>query len=433
MKRETFGMKLARTFRYGILAIMLMSVIVPLAAYAGQNGTQGIGVFELTLLGLVAFGFVSTKEFKVNGKTVKLGLLGIDKGFYKEADAKRGAIVMLEEMYAKDADEESPYLGLSHAEIYRKKKELKAAGLEVPLTAFEKQLILAGVKINGAYADQVEKFFATTASTVLFPAYVSDQILVGQLMEAPVNDFIHTRTTINAKSYDKVTMSETEEQRQTKQRSEGSDLREFTIVIGDKTVSVKTYGGLLKASYKAVRFAKLPVFAKFIQRIGLQINIDKMDELVLVLKNGDGTTGTAITAGRTYTQAASGAIALADIIGWSNFANMPYKIDKFVGLKAHINEWATALASMNNASAQLSFAGVQVPRSYEWPRSASGLDASTNAFYGIDSRFAIEEINNGPILVESDKLIDKQLERTAITEDTGYVLDPNAVFRFTAI
>jgi hypothetical protein len=433
MKRETLGMKIARYFQIGMLLITLLMLAAPVAVYAG-NGQEfnTNSMTELGILGMLAIGFVTTKDFKINGKTVKLGQLGIDKGFYKEADGKKGAIVALEEMYAKESGEDSPYLGLSHPEIYLKKKELRSLGLEVPLTAYEKQLILANISIKGALADSVEKFFSSSQNAVLFPAFVSDQILVGQLMDAPINDFIHTRTTINSKSYDKVTMDETEEERQTKQKEDGANLREFTISVGNRSVKVKTFGGLIKTSYESVRYAKIPILAKFLQRVGAQIAIDKMDELVLVMKNGDGNTGTAITSGRTLTQAASGAIAVIDVIKWATFANMPYKVDRFVGLKAHLQEYYAALAGMNNPKDQFDFVGITLPKAYEWPRSTSGLDASTNAFYGIDSRYAIEEVNNGPVLVESDKLIDRQIERSAVTESSGFAVDENAIYRFTA-
>lgn len=433
MKRETLGMQIARHFHTGILVITLLMLVAPVAAFAGNGQDFNTNsMMELGILGLVAFGFVTTKDFKIGGKTVKVGQLGIDKGFYKDADGKRGAIVALEEMYAKEIGEDSPYLGLSHPEIYLKKKELRAAGLEVPLTAYEKQLLMAGINIKGSFSDQVEKFFASSANSVLFPAFVSDQILVGQLMDAPINDFIHTRITINSKSYDKLTMGESEEQRQTKQKNDGTPLREFTIVVGNRSVKVKTFGGLIKSSYESIKFAKIPILAKFLQRVGAQIAIDKMDELVLVMKNGDGNTGTAITSGRTLTQAAGGAIAVLDVIKWATFGNMPYKIDRFVGLKAHLQEYYTALAGMNNPSDQFGFIGITLPKAYEWPRSTAGLDSSTNAFYGIDSRYAIEEVNNGPVLVESDKLIDRQLERSAVSESSGFAVDENAIYRFTA-
>lgn len=431
------SMRIARAFHLGIILILALTFVVPLTAAASQ-GIAGAshslhGLALLVGSGLVA-GFVKTKEFKnADGKIVKIGQLDLEKGYYHATEKTIGAIAQMELDYQKEADEPSVYAGLSHYEIHMLKKSLRAQGKEVPLTAFEKQLLFHGLKVNGQMADKVEKFYSSAATVVLFPAYILDQILVGQLMDAPINDFVATRTTIEAQVADLVTMSESEEQRQTKRKTEGTELREFTIKVGDRTLKVRKFGGLIKASYEAIRFQRVNVFAKFIQRVGLQIAIDKMDELSSVLKNGDGNTGTAIVAGRTYTQLTTGAIGLIDVIGWANFATLPYKIDRFLSLKTHANEWYTALASMNNPRDQFNFINLALPRLTEWNRSGIALDTSTNAFQGIDSRFAVQEINNGPLLVESDRVIDRQLERTAISESTGYGLDENAVFRFTAI
>ena len=39
---------------------------------------------------------------------------------------------------------------------------------------------------------------------------------------------------------------------------------------------------------------------------------------------------------------------------------------------------------------------------------------------GIDSRYALEQVRAGEVLVEYDKLIDRQLERAAITAICGF-------------
>ena len=39
---------------------------------------------------------------------------------------------------------------------------------------------------------------------------------------------------------------------------------------------------------------------------------------------------------------------------------------------------------------------------------------------GLDKRFALEMVRSGGVMVEYDKLIDRQLERAAITEISGF-------------
>ena len=39
---------------------------------------------------------------------------------------------------------------------------------------------------------------------------------------------------------------------------------------------------------------------------------------------------------------------------------------------------------------------------------------------GLDRRFALEMVQSGDVMVEYDKLIDRQMERAAITTISGY-------------
>jgi hypothetical protein len=39
---------------------------------------------------------------------------------------------------------------------------------------------------------------------------------------------------------------------------------------------------------------------------------------------------------------------------------------------------------------------------------------------GLDNRYALEQVRAGDVLVEYDKLIDRQLERAAITSIAGF-------------
>ena len=45
---------------------------------------------------------------------------------------------------------------------------------------------------------------------------------------------------------------------------------------------------------------------------------------------------------------------------------------------------------------------------------------SANMIIGLDNRYALEMIQAGDVLVEYDKLIDRQLERAAITTIAGF-------------
>ena len=52
------------------------------------------------------------------------------------------------------------------------------------------------------------------------------------------------------------------------------------------------------------------------------------------------------------------------------------------------------------------------------PVRASGTSAGT--LIGLDKRYALEQVVGGEVMVEYDKLIDRQLERAAITSISGF-------------
>jgi hypothetical protein len=437
MERKTFGMQIARLFLTGIVAITLLMFLAPIAVYAGQQGTPAIGVFELMLIA-IAFGFVKTKEWRNNetGKMEKMGLLKIDDGLYKDCEKGLGVIATLEKLYADEMGEESPYLGKSNREILLIQKELHRKGSYVPLTAWEKQLIMADIQVAGAYCSVTEKFFATSQSAVLFPAYVSNEIQIGQMLTGIVGELIKRRIIIDSDHYKKLKLTMPEREKQLKRTDEGAEFPVMKIQLGDKTVVIKKFGRILEATYESIARQRLDAVGEALRMVGLQIEIDKTDHLLYTFINGDGDSNAITVGSRTYTQLTSGDIGLKDIIGWSGFMALPYQMNKFVGPKALLNEWKTALANMSGSVSpveRLGSVGVNVPTAFEWDRTTSGLGSGDNDFIGVDQRFAAEEVADGPILVEADKIIRRQINETVVSEKVGYAIDEAAVARFKDI
>jgi len=407
-----------------VLSLVLFAMIaLPLLAVAGEKEifTKSDGILQLVGMGAIAVGAVKIKELK-----------GLDAGIYHETISKElGVNAFLEEKYASEAgDDSSPYIGKSAFEVHLIRRSLKAAGKEVPLTALEKQLAVLGIKAFGPGSDRVEKFYSVGGqSTILFPAFISDRISVGLLLSAPTRDFVMAETVIDSLTYDKMTMTETEPKRQLKKTNEGAEFPRTKVTTGEQRVSLPKFGRILEASYEAIRKQRLDVFGRFLQRMGQQIGIDEFDELVTVLVNGDGNTGTAITSGRTLESATSGSIAVTDVIGWATVAASPYKLGRFVGKKALLQKYYNAIAGMNNPVDQFGFIGISLPKSYEWDRVLTALVADT--FLGVDANYAVEMITDGPVLVESDKIISKQLNETVVSKRSAFsVFDASAIYRF---
>jgi len=354
-------------------------------------------------------------------------LLKIDDGIYKDCEvAGKSVDEFLEDLYAKESGEESIYKGMTPLEIHQTKQAFKAKGETPPLTALEKQLAIRDINLK---RDTVSKFFAVQEGSVLFPAYVANEVYAGLLQAGLVQEFAARTIIVNfgVTVFQKIYLSDTEAERQLREIGQGVEFPVVKLDTNDEHVKVKKFGRYLQASYEALANQKLDLFGLMLRRIGAQIAIDDTDDMINTLINGDGNSN---TPGTTVETATSGTIAVADVIAWATGLPAPYKLDKFVGKKALLQEYYTTLAGMNNPSDQFGFIGIQLPRSYEWDRAAYGSGV-TDLFVGVDSRYAFAHITTGGVMTEYEKLIRKQLQGAAISYRSGKaILDNNAVALF---
>jgi len=348
--------------------------------------------------------------------------LKLEIGMYQEAAAKNiGMSQWLEDHYAEKAQEDSIYLGMSMHEQEMKKIELRKAGKEVPPTAFEKLLMAHDIKAFGAGSDFVEKFYSTAETAVLFPNFIANRIYAGLLLTSLVPQFVATTEILKGLNYQKLYMAEVEVDRQLREVGQGVEFPAVEISVSDQVVAVKKFGRYLQASYEAMQFQRLNAFGLMMQRIGVQIGIDETDEMFYVHINGDGNSN---TPGTTVTTAASGTIAVQDVIAWATGAPSPYKTDKFVGKKALLQEYLATIAGMNYpVDPTGKVAGISLPQWFEWDRTIITADR----FFGVDSRFGLGHVTTGQPMIEYEKIIRKQLTGAAISQRSGFhVIDANA-------
>ena len=83
--------------------------------------------------------------------------LTLEKGMYHETDENQRVVPFVKLLERLDPSE-------------------NYEGPLAKLSAFERQLARFGIRVKGPNADVLEKFFATTTSAVLFPAYVSERV-----------------------------------------------------------------------------------------------------------------------------------------------------------------------------------------------------------------------------------------------------------------
>ena len=287
------------------------------------------------------------------------------------------------------------------------------------LDAFQRQLKRFDIHVKGAGSDRVEKFFHTSDSAVLFPEFVSRVVRQG-LEEESVLPAITATTQFDGMDYRSIASVPTEAQKKLRRVEEGAEIPQTTIRTQENLVRLHKRGRMLVASYEAIRFQRLDLFSVTLRQIGAYIGRMHLEDAIGVLRNGDGnqnpaqvfTAGTAPITKGTKTMSYG---ALLDF--WSQFD--PYTMNTML-VSSDMMLAMLKLAEFQNPLTGLNFQGTGTLTS---PLGAKLLRTSAmpaGTIIGLDKNYALEQICGSEITVEYDKLIDRQLERAAITSISGF-------------
>lgn len=277
------------------------------------------------------------------------------------------------------------------------------------LDAYERQLRRFNIKVNGENSDNLEAFFASTDSSVLFPEFVKRSVEQGLMEESLLPSIVSTITKIDGNDYR--TISSTTDSDSGDAVSEGAELPETVIKNQASLVTMKKRGRIISSSYEALRLKRLDLFAVVLKQIGAEIARAQLSDAVDVLAG----TGSGITS---VTPVSESGIAYADLIElWAALA--PYQMNTILAKTATMQA-LLALTEMKDADAGLNFQGTGKMIT---PLGATLVRADTVAdrtIIGLDKNCALEMVQAGDIVVDYDKLINKQLERTIISSTVGF-------------
>ncbi len=305
--------------------------------------------------------------------------------------------------------------GRSFSQVLEKldpSEQYKGTSLE-GMDAFQRQLKRFDIKVKGAGSDLVDKFFASTQSAVLFPEYIARAVKVGMEEANILPDITATETRIDGMDYRSITSAPAEEKKLVGV-DECGEIPQTTIKTRDNLVKLNKRGRMLVASYEAIRFQKLDLFSVTLRQIGAQIGKMHLEDAVNVIINGDGNDNAAVES----KVASAGTLTYDDLVTfWNSFD--PYQMNTIlVGSDTMLK--LMQLSQMQDAAAGLDFHGTG---KLITPLGAKVLRSSAvpaGKIIGLDKHYALEMVKAGDVLVEYDKIIDRQLERAAITTISGF-------------
>lgn len=301
---------------------------------------------------------------------------------------------------------------LSELESIDPSENYKGTSLE-GLDAFERQLKRFDIKLKGAGSSTVDKFFATTDSAVLFPEYVSRAVRQGIEEGKHLDSIVATKTNIEGLDYRTITSIPTADEKELKEVAEGTQIPETVVHTQENLVTLKKRGRMLVASYEAIRFQRLDLFTVTLRQIGAYIARSQFKDAVNVLIDGDGNNNPA----GVIAPATAGSITYADLIKlWNSFS--PYEMNTIIA-SPDVTAKLLTMAEFRDAPAGLNFHGngtMITPLGAKLIKSAD-LDKKIVA---LDKNYALEMVTAGGVQTDFDRLIDRQLERAAITQISGF-------------
>ena len=286
--------------------------------------------------------------------------------------------------------------------------------------AFQRQLKRFGIRAKGAGSSPVEKFFRTMDSAVLFPEYIARTVRQGMEENDILPDITATTTVIDAMDYRSIYSVPTDEDKALQDVEEGAAIPETEVKTKEHLVRLTKRGRMLVASYEALRFQKLDLFGVMLRQIGAHIQKQQLIDAVNVLKNGDGNENAAkiFTIGTSPISGSKGTLGYDQLVEfWGQFD--PYTMNTIL-CSTNTMTKMLKIPELQNPLTGLNFQGtgkLTTPLGAQLHRTSAVADG---VIIGLDNRYALEQVRAGDVLVEYDKLIDRQLERAAITSIAGF-------------
>lgn len=294
------------------------------------------------------------------------------------------------------------------------------------LDAFGRQLKRFDIKVSGFDSDTVSKFFATTQSAALFPEYVSRAVKQGMEEADLLGDIVATKTKTDSLDYRTIYSNPTEDDKALADVKEGGFIPETQVKTKDHLVKLNKRGRMLVASYEALKFQRIDLFSVTLKQIGAYIARQQFKDAIKVLENGDGNKNAAAV----INAATNGVLSYDDLL--SLYTTLyPYEMNRLVVAPSTMMK-VLSLDEFKNPLTGINFQGTGKAGN---PLGAKLLQSNAiedGKIIALDSKCALEMVVASDVSVDYDKLIDRQLERAAITTIAGFAkifTDASAVLK----
>ena len=288
------------------------------------------------------------------------------------------------------------------------------------MDAFQRQLKRFDIRARGAGSDCVEKFFNTVESSVLFPEYVSRSVKAGMEEGDVLSSIAATVTKFDGVDYRSIYSAAGEDDKKLKFVAEGAAIPTTEVKASGNLVRLHKRGRMLVASYEAIRFQRLDLFSVMLRQIGNQIMRMHLEDAIDVIENGDGNNNAAASyaVGDSAIGGTAGALSYDELLAfWNTFD--PYTMNTLL-VSPDVMLKLLRCAEFQNPLTGLNFQGTGELSNPLGAKLIKTSALGSGKLIGLDKGYALEMISSGDVSVEYDRLIDRQLERAAITSTSGF-------------
>jgi len=265
------------------------------------------------------------------------------------------------------------------------------------LDAFERQLKRFNIKVSGTDCDRVEKFFSSTETALLFPEFVTRCIRKG-FDETVLSSICAVKSYSVSKHYMGCTLTDTADYSSV---NEGGELPASTVNETSTATQLLKYGRIINASYESVRQQRLDVIGVMLRSIGVKLAVSVLTNAITTLATGASSIS---TSSLSYSD-------LASLYGQFNCFDMTTVIA------------SPAVASQIAVMEQLSDTKISEDGKIILPFGSELIKTSAignNSIIGIDKNFALEFITSTDLVIETDKLINRQLDQITVSIICGF-------------
>jgi hypothetical protein len=284
------------------------------------------------------------------------------------------------------------------------------------LDAFEFALMDRDINLK---KDTVEKFYRTKEDSVLFPEFINRNVRIGiaglSRQDLTLEELIATTTTIDSGVYETVNAQFAEKNLDFKKIAEGAPFPTVSISSGKSSIRLAKIGVQLDVTYEVLRRMKLPLLSIHMQLIGKRLAKRMVAYAVYNLINGDGNANAAPATAATPVTYENLLDFYLDMDNWeaSVWACKTPLLKEILKVPEFKDSRLFDTARTGDLAKPFGFP----LKRFNWTETVLG-DAQ---LFQVDKSAALEQVKeSGAELIETDKVIDRQFEKTVISQVVGF-------------